>query len=129
MDRPIDPCSAWIKNDPIPSDPEACMNEAGVKKLGAGPLASGLDEIAALKSPGDLPRLLARLHLGIGGDHMLVIAFASSGGLGLPDRDYYLKTDAKSLPDGSKQAAFRRRASRPRQTEHALDQLDFVNKE
>ena len=58
----------------------------------------------------DLPRLLARLHLRITGDHMLfgfgsgqdyadstqVIAFASSGGLGLPDRDYYLKTDAKS---------------------------------
>ena len=89
---------------------QACMDETGVEKLGAGPLKSGLDEIAGLKSLSDLPRLLARLHLGIGGDHMLfgfgsgqdyadstqVIAFASSGGLGLPDRDYYLKTDAKS---------------------------------
>ncbi len=88
---------------------QACMDEAGVEKLGAGPLKSGLDEIAGLKSLSDLPRLLARLHLGISGDHMLfgfgsgqdyanstqVIAFAS-GGLGLPDRDYYLKTDAKS---------------------------------
>ena len=26
-----------------------------------------------------------------------VIAFASAGGLGLPDRDYYIKTDAKSV--------------------------------
>ena len=25
-----------------------------------------------------------------------VIAFATAGGLGLPDRDYYTKTDAKS---------------------------------
>ena len=28
--------------------------------------------------------------------HRSVIAFASAGGLGLPDRDYYTKTDAKS---------------------------------
>ena len=30
------------------------------------------------------------------GDSTQVIAFASAGGLGLPDRDYYLKTDAES---------------------------------
>ena len=29
-------------------------------------------------------------------DSTRVIAFASAGGLGLPDRDYYVKTDAKS---------------------------------
>ena len=28
-------------------------------------------------------------------DSTQVIAFASAGGLGLPDRDYYLKTDAR----------------------------------
>jgi putative endopeptidase len=89
---------------------QACMDEPGIEKAGAAPLKSGLDEIAALKSLNDLPRLLARLHLGVNGEHMLfgfgsgqdygdstqVIAFASSGGLGLPERDYYLKTDAKS---------------------------------
>ena len=30
------------------------------------------------------------------GDATSVIAFANAGGLGLPDRDYYVKTDAKS---------------------------------
>ena len=29
-------------------------------------------------------------------DSTRVIAFAYAGGLGLPDRDYYVKTDAKS---------------------------------
>ncbi len=29
-------------------------------------------------------------------DSTKVIAFASAGGLGLPDRDYYTKTDSKS---------------------------------
>src|SRR6202163_686004 len=86
------------------------MDEAGIEKCGVAPLKSGLDEINGLKSLSELPRLLAGLHLRTGGDHMLfgfgsgqdysnstqVIAFASSGGLGLPDRDYYLKDDDKS---------------------------------
>jgi endothelin-converting enzyme/putative endopeptidase len=89
---------------------ESCMNEAAVEKAGLAALKPELDAIAALKSVKDLPALLAQLHLKISGDHMLfgfssgqdysdssqVIAFASSGGLGLPDRDYYLKTDTKS---------------------------------
>ena len=88
----------------------ACMDEAAVEKAGAAPLKPGLDEIAALKSTRDLPAFLGREHLNIAGSHMLfgfgsnqdfgdssrIIAFASAGGLGLPDRDYYVKTDAKS---------------------------------
>jgi endothelin-converting enzyme/putative endopeptidase len=88
----------------------ACMDEPAVEKAGAAPLQPGLDEIAALKSTRDLPAFLGREHLNISGSHMMfgfgsnqdfadssrVIAFASAGGLGLPDRDYYLKTDAKS---------------------------------
>ncbi len=88
----------------------ACMNETEIEKSGAAPLRPELDEIAGLKSIRQLPELLARLHLHIDGDHMLfgfgsnqdfgdstqVIAFASAGGLGLPDRDYYTNTDAKS---------------------------------
>jgi endothelin-converting enzyme/putative endopeptidase len=87
----------------------ACMDEAAVEKAGAAPLKSELDEINALKSLADLPALLARQHLtgentlfGFGSnqdfaDSTRVIAFASAGGLGLPDRDYYVKTDAKSV--------------------------------
>ncbi len=89
----------------------ACMDEAAVEKAGASPLAPRLGEIAALKSVAGLAPLVARLHLETTGDGTLfgfgsaqdyadssrVIAFASDGGLGLPDRDYYIKTDAKSV--------------------------------
>ena len=88
----------------------ACMNEAEVEKLDAAPLKPALDEIAAIKSKKDLAALLAREHLTTvtGGllfnfgsdqdfsDSSQVIAFAVAGGLGLPDRDYYTKDDAKS---------------------------------
>jgi putative endopeptidase len=89
----------------------ACMDEAAVNKAGAAPLQPGLEKIAALKSVSDLSAYLGREHLGIGGGGMMfgfgsdqdfensnnVIAFATAGGLGLPDRDYYTKTDAKSV--------------------------------
>src|SRR6478735_174782 len=88
----------------------ACMNEAEVEKLDAAPLKPALNEIAALKSKKDLAALLGREHLanatqdlffGFGSDQDFsdssqVIAFATAGGLGLPDRDYYTKTEAKS---------------------------------
>ncbi len=87
----------------------ACMDEAAVEKAGASPLEKTLADIAALKVPADLPPLLARMHLESGGgalfgfgsnqdfaDSNQVIAFASAEGLGLPDRDYYVKTGAKS---------------------------------
>jgi endothelin-converting enzyme/putative endopeptidase len=88
----------------------ACMDEAAVEKAGAAPLRLDMDAIAALKQVSDLPPLLARLHLesqqtsplfGFGSsqdyaDSNRMIAFATASGLGLPDRDYYVKTDAKS---------------------------------
>jgi putative endopeptidase len=88
----------------------ACMNEPAVEKLGAQPLKPLLDEIAALKDTKQLATFLAAEHprtygsgwmFGFGsnqdfGDATQVIAFADAGGLGLPDRDYYTKTDAKS---------------------------------
>jgi endothelin-converting enzyme/putative endopeptidase len=92
----------------------ACMDEAAVEKAAAAPLRPELDEIAALKSVADLPGFLARQHLsgesmlfGFGSnqdfaDSTRVIAFANAGGLGLPDRDYYVKTDAKSVETRAK---------------------------
>ena len=86
----------------------SCMDEAAVERAGAAPLKPDLDAIAALKSTADLPPLLGRLHLSENAalfnfgsnqdfaDSSQVIAFADAGGLGLPDRDYYVKTDAKS---------------------------------
>jgi putative endopeptidase len=88
----------------------ACMDEAAVEKLGAKPLKPYLDRIAGMKSKADLPAVLADLHLETGDGGLLfgfgsaqdfanseqVIAFATGGGLGLPDRDYYLKDDERS---------------------------------
>ncbi|MGJ7915671.1 M13 family metallopeptidase [Massilia sp. LXY-6] len=88
----------------------ACMDERAIEARGAEPLKPYFDQIAALRSNKDLPRVLARLHLALAdqglffgfgssqdfGDSTRVIAFASAGGLGLPDRDSYLKPDAKS---------------------------------
>jgi len=88
----------------------SCMNEAAVEKFGAAPLAASLAQIAALKSLDDIPALMADEHERLYASSTLfsfgsaqdfansasVIAFADAGGLGLPDRDYYTKTDAKS---------------------------------
>jgi putative endopeptidase len=88
----------------------ACMDETAVEKAGAAPLRPEMDAIVGLKQISALPPLLARLHLESGqispifgfgssqdyADSSRVIAFATAGGLGLPDRDYYVKTDAKS---------------------------------
>ena len=88
----------------------SCMNEAAVEKLGAAPLADELARIAALKSLDGLPALIAGEHERLYAASSLfsfgssqdfansesVIAFADAGGLGLPDRDYYTKTDPKS---------------------------------
>jgi endothelin-converting enzyme/putative endopeptidase len=88
----------------------ACIDETAVEKAGAAPLDPALKQIVALKSVGDLPTFLAHQHLTLYASSMFfnfganqdyansssMIAFADAGGLGLPDRDYYTKTDAKS---------------------------------
>ena len=86
----------------------ACMDEAEIEKLGAQPLQPDLTAIHNLGSTKDLATLIATLHLqgisalfGAGStqdpdDSDEVIVNVSQGGLGLPDRDYYLKDDAKS---------------------------------
>ncbi len=89
----------------------ACMDEASREKNGAAPLRPVLDAIAGLKSVQDIAVFLARAHTANAGNQILfgfdsgqdfadssrVIAFVAGGGLGLPDRDYYLKTDEKSV--------------------------------
>src|SRR5579863_5410282 len=88
----------------------ACMDESAIEKAGAAPLNTDLQKIAALKSLDALPAFLAYQHLTLYASSMLfnfgsnqdyadsssVIGYADAGGLGLPDRDYYTKTDAKS---------------------------------
>ncbi len=87
----------------------SCMDTAAVNKAGITPLQPELDRIDALKSSAELPALLGRLHnigvnafFGMGSrqdfaDASQVISYFRAGGLGLPERDYYTRTDAKSV--------------------------------
>jgi putative endopeptidase len=88
----------------------ACMNTAAIDALGDKPALPALEMIDALKTRSELIAALPRLHHQFAGgfffgsgtgqdavDSSLIIVELSSGGLGLPDRDYYLKTDAKSV--------------------------------
>ena len=92
----------------------ACMDEAAVEKRGLTAIQPELDAIAQLKSAKELTPLVARLQLiydrysyntsllfSAGStqdpdDSEQVIADVDQGGLGMPDRDYYIKDDAKS---------------------------------
>src|ERR1019366_362680 len=87
----------------------SCMETATVNKLGIAPLQPELDRIDAVKSSAGLPAVLGHLHnigvnafFGMGSnqdfaDSTSVISFYAAGGLGLPERDYYTRTDAKSV--------------------------------
>jgi len=82
----------------------ACMDTKATDARGLRPLQPELDRIAALKSKGELPALLAHYQLiGVGAflsfgeqqdmkDARKQIAEVDQGGLGLPERDYYLRT-------------------------------------
>lgn len=87
----------------------ACMDTATIDARGVTPLAPLLAEIEALKSRNDLAPLVARLHGGLSNGDVLFgyaaeqdlddsskyIGMFFSGGIGLPERDYYLADDAK----------------------------------
>jgi endothelin-converting enzyme/putative endopeptidase len=86
----------------------ACMDESGINGKGLKPLQPELDRVASLTSRAGLPPLLARLHE-IGTPAFFFIgslpdidnadvsmAAVDVSGLGLPERDYYFKDDAKS---------------------------------
>ena len=87
----------------------ACLDEDAAEAAGLKPLERAFSAIAGLRSASELPPLLAKLHrAGVNAgfaygsdqdykDATKVIAALDQGGLGLPDRDYYLKKDEKSL--------------------------------
>ncbi len=114
-------CGGWRKKNPIPPDDAvtqqigdfyaACVDEAGIEKSGPDPIKLELEAIARLNSVRELAPLVARLQMATGGyrsilfrggsdqdpdDSEHMIASLDQGGLGLPDRDYYTKEDAKS---------------------------------
>ena len=87
----------------------ACMDEPAIERKGTAPLRPMLDRISGMPDKAALAAEVARLQksgvsvlfdFGSGPDFKNsreVIAQLDQGGLGLPDRDYYLKTDAKSV--------------------------------
>ena len=86
-----------------------CVDEDSINKKGIAVLKLEFDRIAGLKDKAGLPALLAHLHgeaidglfgFSSGADFKNakeVIAQADQGGISLPDRDYYLKDDPKSV--------------------------------
>ena len=86
----------------------AAMNEKAIDAAGAKPLEPEMKRIEAIKDMAGLADEVARLHrlgvnafFGVGSDQdakdaTKVIADVFQGGLGMPDRDYYLKEDDKS---------------------------------
>ena len=87
----------------------ACMDEAAVDQKGTEPLRPELERIARLSDHESVMDLIARFHtMGLTAafqfgatpdykDSSRTIASLGQGGLSLPDREYYLKTDPKSV--------------------------------
>jgi putative endopeptidase len=87
------------------------MDEAKLEQLGITPVNGELAKIAALKDKSELPAMLAHLaRIGVSvpydfsihqdaKDSSKYVADLAQSGLGMPDRDYYLKTDDAKLAD------------------------------
>ena len=108
----------------------SCMDSTAADRAGIEPIADELRRIEAIADRAQLQDELARMHsLGYGGafgfgstadprDARVSIAYATQGGLGLPDRDYYLRTD-----DDAQAMRARYRASIGRMFELAGDSI------
>ncbi len=87
----------------------AAMDTEAIEKAGATPLAADLERIAGAESVSDLQAIISDLHLAsieILFDFSIMpdlkntdqyIFYATQGGLGLPDRDYYIRDDEQSV--------------------------------
>jgi putative endopeptidase len=86
----------------------SCMDEGAIETAGISPIRAELDRIEKIQTLAELEPELARLHArGVNAlfrfgsqqdrkNSREVIGLASQGGLGMPDRDYYVKSDEKS---------------------------------
>jgi putative endopeptidase len=113
------------------------MDEANAEAVGVKPLATELAAIDAIANKTDLARTFARLlKLGCTApllaftegdfkDPKTAAMFVYQGGIGLPDRDYYVKDDAKIAEYRTKYVAFlasmHRHAGLPSQDAAATD--------
>jgi putative endopeptidase len=88
----------------------ACMDEQAVERAGAAPIRESLTAITTAHTPVQIARVIARLQRAAHRRSVLFnagsqldpddseqqIASLDQGGLGLPERDYYFREDAKS---------------------------------
>ncbi|HEX4771227.1 MAG TPA: M13 family metallopeptidase [Bryobacteraceae bacterium] len=86
----------------------SCMNEAAIEQKGITPLAPELTRIEKISTPQEFVAEIARLHdrqvdvlFSFGSepdpkDARMMLAELDQGGIGLPERDYYFRTDAQS---------------------------------
>jgi putative endopeptidase len=96
----------------------SCMNVDAIEKAGVQPIQPYLSEVDKLKDIKGVQREIAMFHnrgfggvfgFGIGVDDKnsnANLANASQGGIGLPNRDYWFKDDAKSVEIRAKYAEF-----------------------
>jgi endothelin-converting enzyme/putative endopeptidase len=107
----------------------SCVNETEINAKGIAAIQPELDRIASLQSKSQLAAEVAHLHLitftlaagtdsgattamfGFSSgqdldDASKVVAQADQGGLGLPDRDYYFKDDARSVETRQQYVAY-----------------------
>jgi putative endopeptidase len=87
----------------------SCMDESAIEKKGTAPLMPALEQINGIKTKEDLIRQVATMHRNATPalfafygqpdmhDSTATIAYLDQGGITLPDRDYYIKDDAKSV--------------------------------
>jgi endothelin-converting enzyme/putative endopeptidase len=87
----------------------ACMDLNAIDSAGDSPISAVGGRITKAVTERHLEALLAELHSGVMGrsffgfeagqdfsDASVIMPFVTAGGLGLPDRDYYLESDARS---------------------------------
>jgi putative endopeptidase len=97
----------------------ACMDTAAIDRRGEEPIADGMKRLAALPDRAAVVVALARLHHLSSGSYFFrsgpeqdpddsskILVTVNASGLGLPDRDYYLKQDAKSVETRAKYADY-----------------------
>src|SRR6185436_10734554 len=87
----------------------SCMDSAGAERAGGKPIAGLLADVDGMGSVQDLGRQLGWMHAnGVAGlfgffsaqdpkPSETVIAFLTQSGLGLPDRDFYTRSDSTSV--------------------------------
>ena len=87
----------------------SCMDESAIEKKGVAPLTQELERVDSIKTKAELIQRIADMHRNSTSalfafypqpdmhDSMSTIATIDQGGFTLPDRDYYIKDDAKSV--------------------------------